>query len=313
MIGFLRQYVLLFLKGIGMGAANVIPGVSGGTIALVTGIYEELILAVKSFNLTALKLLLSGKFKQFSKHVNLDFLIAVFLGVAISIVSLAKLLEYLFSQNKLLVWSFFFGLIVASIFFVGRLVNKWNTTSISTLLIGISVAIGIAFLKPSEQNTEIWYLILCGVVAVSSMILPGLSGSYVLILMGNYQLIMLTSVSNPIENLHVLVPVIVGAVLGFLILSHGIAFVLKRFYDATISLLTGFVIGSLLVIWPWKIPNETIPGKNEEIKVISYDWLAPDFLDIENIYAIGFIVLGFVSVWGIEKIGSSISAKSNTD
>ena len=308
MIGFLRQYVLLFLKGIGMGAANVIPGVSGGTIALVTGIYEELILAVKSFNLTALKLLLSGKFKQFSKHVNLDFLIAVFLGVAISIVSLAKLLEYLFSQNKLLVWSFFFGLIVASIFFVGRLVNKWNTISISTLLIGISVAIGIAFLKPSEQNTEIWYLILCGVVAVSSMILPGLSGSYVLILMGNYQLIMLTSVSNPIENLHVLVPVIVGAVLGFLILSHGIAFVLKRFYDATISLLTGFVIGSLLVIWPWKFPAEKMNGK-----VISYDWLAPDFSEIENIYAIGFIVLGFVSVWGIEKIGSSISVKSNTD
>ena len=296
-----------------MGAANVIPGVSGGTIALVTGIYEELILAVKSFNLKALKLLLSGKFRQFSKHVNLEFLIAVFFGVAISIVSLAKLLEYLFHQNELLVWSFFFGLIVASIFFVGRLVNKWNAISISTLLIGISVAIGIAFLKPSEQNTETWYLVLCGVVAVSSMILPGLSGSYVLILMGNYQLIMLTSVSNPIENLHVLVPVFVGAVLGFLILSHGIAFVLKRFYDATISLLTGFVIGSLLVIWPWKIPNETMPGKNGEIKVISYDWLVPDFLEIENIYAIGFIVLGFVTVWGIEKIGSSISIKSNTD
>ena len=296
-----------------MGAANVIPGVSGGTIALVTGIYEELILAVKSFNLKALKLLLSGKFRQFSNHVNLEFLIAVFFGVAISIVSLAKLLEYLFHQNELLVWSFFFGLIVASIFFVGRLVNKWNAISISTLLIGISVAIGIAFLKPSEQNTETWYLVLCGVVAVSSMILPGLSGSYVLILMGNYQLIMLTSVSNPIENLHVLVPVFVGAVLGFLILSHGIAFVLKRFYDATISLLTGFVIGSLLVIWPWKIPNETMPGKNGEIKVISYDWLVPDFLEIENIYAIGFIVLGFVTVWGIEKIGSSISIKSNTD
>jgi len=312
MISFLRQYVLLFLKGIGMGAANVIPGVSGGTIALVTGIYEELILAVKSFNLKALKLLLSGKFRQFSKHVNLEFLIAVFFGVAISIVSLAKLLEYLFHQNELLVWSFFFGLIVASIFFVGRLVNKWNAISISTLLIGISVAIGIAFLKPSEQNTETWYLVLCGVVAVSSMILPGLSGSYVLILMGNYQLIMLTSVSNPIENLHVLVPVFVGAVLGFLILSHGIAFVLKRFYDATISLLTGFVIGSLLVIWPWKIPNETMPGKNGEIKVISYDWLVPDFLEIENIYAIGFIVLGFVTVWGIEKIGTSISIKSDT-
>ena len=170
----MREYILLFLKGLGMGAANVIPGVSGGTIALVTGIYEHLISSIKSFNLTAVKLLFSGKIKQFSNHVNLNFLIAVFFGVAISIISLAKLLEYLFHQNELLVWSFFFGLIVASIIFVGRLVKKWNMISISTLLIGISIAVGIAFLKPSDENTELWYLCLCGVVAVASMILPGL-------------------------------------------------------------------------------------------------------------------------------------------
>jgi putative membrane protein len=301
----MREYFLLFLKGFGMGAANVIPGVSGGTIALVTGIYEELISSVKSFNFTAIKLLFSGQLKQFSKHINLNFLIAVFFGVGISIISLAKLLEYLFKLNDLLVWSFFFGLIVASIFFVGRLVNKWNTITISTLLIGISIAVGIAFLKPSDENTEIWYLCLCGVVAVASMILPGLSGSYVLILMGNYKIIMLTSVSNPLENLDILIPVIIGAMLGFLILSHGISFVLKRFYDATISLLTGFIIGSLFVIWPWKVPAETISGK-----VVSYKWLLPDFTESQNIYAIGLIIFGFITVWGIEKIGSSISLNS---
>ena len=305
----MREYILLFLKGLGMGAANVIPGVSGGTIALVTGIYEDLISSVKSFNLTAVKLLFSGKIKQFSKHVNLNFLIAVFFGIAISIISLAKLLEYLFHLNELLVWSFFFGLIVASIIFVGRLVEKWNVISISTLLLGISIAVGIAFLKPSDENTELWYLCLCGVVAVASMVLPGLSGSYVLILMGNYKIIMLTSVSNPIENLHILIPVIVGAILGFLILSHGISFVLKRFYDATISLLTGFVIGSLFVIWPWKTPAETIIGKGGELKVVSYDWLLPNFLEIENVYAISLIICGFIAVWGVEKIGSSISSK----
>tara|TARA_Y100000589_G_scaffold332102_1_gene389289 strand:- start:5116 stop:6042 length:927 start_codon:yes stop_codon:yes gene_type:complete len=306
MINFLKEYFMLFIKGVGMGAANVIPGVSGGTIALVTGIYEELILSLKSFNLKAIKLVFSGKFKEFSKHINLNFLIAVFFGVAISIVSLAKLLEYLFHQNELLVWSFFFGLILASIFFVGKMVKTWNIASILSLIIGVAIAVGIAFLKPSSENTDLWYLIICGIVAVASMILPGLSGSYVLILMGNYKLIMLTSVSDPLNNLNVLIPVFLGAVLGFLILSHGIAFVLKRFYDATISLLTGFVIGSLFVIWPWKVSAETINGK-----VISYEWLLPDFSNIDNIYAICFIAFGFITVWGIEKIGTSISLKSN--
>lgn len=292
-----------------MGAANVIPGVSGGTIALVTGIYEELIHSLKAFNVKAIQLLVKFKFKAFSAHVNLNFLIAVFTGIAVSILSLAKVLEFFFDKNELLVWSFFFGLILASIYYVGRLVKTWNFYNSISLLLGVVIAVGIAFLKPASENIATWYLLICGVVAVSSMILPGLSGSYVLILLGNYQLIMLTSVSDPFNHIHVLIPVLIGAVLGFLALSHGIAFVLERFYDATISLLTGFVIGSLLVIWPWKEPATIIIGRNGEEKVVSYNWLFPDFMEWENSYAFLMIILGIIIVWGIEKLGSTLSSK----
>jgi putative membrane protein len=142
------------------------------------------------------------------------------------------------------------------------------------------------------------------------MILPGLSGSYVLILMGNYQLIMLKSVSDPISNWHILIPVIIGAVIGFLGLSHGISFILKRHYNLTISLLTGFVIGSLLIIWPWKIASETIVGRNGDLKVVSYEWLFPDTLNIENISSILLIFLGILIVWVIEYLGSNLNSNS---
>jgi putative membrane protein len=221
------------------------------------------------------------------------------------------LLEFFFEKNELLVWSFFFGLILASIYYVGRLVKSWSFQNIFSLLFGVIIAVGIAFLEPASENTATWYLLICGIVAVSSMILPGLSGSYVLILLGNYQLIMLTSVSDPLNHIHVLIPVVIGAVFGFLALSHGISFVLKRFYDATISLLTGFVIGSLLVIWPWKEPAKTIIGRSGEEKVVSYNWLFPDFTDWANGYALLMIVLGVLIVWGIEKLGSSLSSKPN--
>ena len=303
-----NKYILIILKGMGMGAANVIPGVSGGTIALITGIYEELINSIKSFNLSSIKLLFCGKFKEFSKNVNLPFLSSVFIGIGISIISIAKLLEFLFHKNELLVWSFFFGLILASIYFVGRMVKNWNMTSLFTLILGTSVAIGLAFLKPVSENSSIWYLFICGIVAVASMILPGLSGSYVLILMGNYQLIMLDSVSDPFHHLHILFPVIIGSIIGFLVLSHGISFVLNKFYDATIAMLTGFVIGSLLIIWPWKTAAETMIGRNGEEKVVSYSWNAPVFSNTEDIYAIGTIVIGVILVYLIEKLGSKFNS-----
>ena len=299
----MKKYVILILKGFSMGAANVIPGVSGGTIALITGIYEELIDSLKSFNIQALKLLLKGEFKTFISHINLKFLFAVFFGTALSIISLARVLEYFFKQNEQMVWSFFFGLIIASIYYVAKMINSWNISSIVFLLIGITFATSLAFLKPLSENSSSYYLFICGIVSVASMILPGLSGSYVLILMGNYHLIMLHSVSDPFSNLNILFPVILGSIIGFLTLSHSISYVLKKHYDSTISLLTGFIVGSLLIIWPWKVPLETILGRNGDLKVISYNWILPDFVAIENIYCFILILAGIAVVFLIEFLG----------
>ena len=306
----MKKYVILILKGFSMGAANVIPGVSGGTIALITGIYEELIDSLKSFNIQALKLLLKGEFKTFISHINLKFLFAVFFGTALSIISLARVLEYFFKQNEQMVWSFFFGLIIASIYYVAKMINSWNISSIVFLLVGITFATSLAFLKPLSENSSSYYLFICGIVSVASMILPGLSGSYVLILMGNYHLIMLHSVSDPFSNLNILFPVILGSIIGFLTLSHSISYILKKHYDSTISLLTGFIVGSLLIIWPWKVPLETILGRNGDLKVISYNWILPDFAAIENIYCFILILAGIAVVFLIEFLGKMNNSNS---
>ena len=306
----MKKYVILILKGFSMGAANVIPGVSGGTIALITGIYEELIDSLKSFNIQALKLLLKGEFKTFISHINLKFLFAVFFGTALSIISLARVLEYFFKQNEQMVWSFFFGLIIASIYYVAKMINSWNISSIVFLLVGITFATSLAFLKPLSENSSSYYLFICGIVSVASMILPGLSGSYVLILMGNYHLIMLHSVSDPFSNLNILFPVILGSIIGFLTLAHSISYILKKHYDSTISLLTGFIVGSLLIIWPWKVPLETILGRNGDLKVISYNWILPDFVAIENIYCFILILAGIAVVFLIEFLGKLNNSNS---
>ena len=308
----MKHYLILLFKGFGMGAANVIPGVSGGTIALVLGIYEQLIHSLKSFNLKAVKLLFSGNFKSFIEHTQMKFLVSVFSGTALSIVTLAKVLEFFFSKNEQLVWSFFFGLIIASIYYVGKMVKSWNISTFFFLFLGFVFAASLVFLKPVSQDDSFYYLVICGIVSVASMILPGLSGSYVLILMGNYQLIMLQSVSDPISNLNILMPVILGAIIGFLGLSHGISFVLEKFYNSTISLLTGFVVGSLLIIWPWKIPLETIVGRGGELKVISYSWVFPNLSLSENIFCLVLIFLGIFIVWLIEYLGSKINLNPTT-
>jgi len=183
------------------------------------------------------------------------------------------------------------------------MINSWNITSIVFLFIGITFATSLAFLKPLSENSSSYYLFICGIVSVASMILPGLSGSYVLILMGNYHLIMLHSVSDPFSNLNILFPVILGSIIGFLTLSHSISYVLKKHYDSTISLLTGFIVGSLLIIWPWKVPLETILGRNGDLKVISYNWILPDFASIENIYCFILILAGIAVVFLIEFLG----------
>jgi len=287
-----------------MGAANVIPGVSGGTIAFITNIYDELINSLKSFDLKALKMLFSFKFKEFTEHINLRFLLFLFSGVFLSIVSLGKLLSYLFSAYPVKVWAFFFGLILASVYFIGKNIQQWNVKSWLPLLVGTLIAMFIAYLNPANENDNTFYLFLCGIIAMASMLLPGLSGSFVLILMGNYQLIFLEAV--PELDLRILIPVVLGSGIGFILLSRVISFLLDRFRDSTIGLLTGFILGSLLIIWPWKkavyLVDETgeFILKNGKQIVESYEWFSPDAVNPETWFATLFILLGIGMVILIE-------------
>ena len=298
-----RRYGVLALKGWAMGAANIIPGVSGGTVAFITGIYEELIHSIKSFDATAVKLLFKGDLKGLIAHVNLPFLAAIFVGVAASLFSLAYLLEYLLTNYELLTMAFFFGLILASIYLVGKQVKQWSGGAIVSLLIGIAIAVGIAFLKPASENASFIYLIICGIVAACSMILPGLSGSYVLLIMGNYLLIL-----NAVATLDIgtLAPVGIGAVAGLVIFSNLLDFVFKKAHDATVALLTGFVFGSLLIIWPWKNTlTEEVILEDGEVKLIEkgYEWLAPA-MTVEFAAALGLIMAGGLAVILIERLGA---------
>jgi putative membrane protein len=299
------NYIFLVLKGIAMGAANVIPGVSGGTMALITGIFERLIDAIKSFNMHAVKLLFRFEIKEFARYIDLYFLVAVFGGIAIAIISLARLFAYLFANFPVYIWAYFFGLVLASVYFVGKTVNSWKTNVVITFIIGTIVAVIISVMNPARENSGLLYLMLCGVVAICSMILPGLSGSFVLILMGNYQLVMIDAVND--RNLGILIPVGVGAVVGLLAFSHILSWVFKRYRDQTISLLTGFILGSLSVLWPWQkliymkdAAGEIILKKGEPI-VMKYERILPEAFNSEVLYAILIVLAGVVSIWAIEK------------
>ena len=302
----LKEYFLLFLKGMGMGAANVIPGVSGGTIALITGIFERLIDSIKSFDFVALRLMIKFQLKEFIKHTDLFFLISVLSGAVFSVFSLAKLLEFLFENYPIYIWAFFFGLILASVYFVGKTVEKWSISVIITFIVGTGIAVAISVLSPATENDSFFYLIICGVVAICSMILPGLSGSFVLILMGNYELVMIQAVSN--VNLKILFPVAIGAGGGLVLFSHLLSWVYKKFKNETISILTGFILGSLLVLWPWK--NEIyrldeagnfVMKKGEKV-IQGYDRFIPDSMTTEVWIAILMMVIGVVTIWIMEKV-----------
>lgn len=282
-----------------MGAANVIPGVSGGTIAFVTGIYERFINALKNIDLVSIKLLFSFKIKELFDRVDAWFLLSIFLGIGASILSLARFLEWAFVNYESLTLSFFFGLIIASVIGVGRQVNNWSFSTVLSLVIGAGVAIFIAFLPPAESDTAVWYMILCGVVAVCSMILPGLSGSYILLLMGNY-LLVLQSISA--FEWSILIPLGVGCILGLIAFSRLLSYLFAHYKDLTISLLTGFVVGSLLIIWPWK---ETYYQQisAEKVKAVGYDWLLPS-IDASFFISMALIIFGFLLVYGLEKAAS---------
>jgi putative membrane protein len=255
-----KDYLLIGLRGIGMGAADVVPGVSGGTIAFITGIYEELINSIKSINIEAIRLFLSGRWKSFWKHINGNFLLSVFAGIAISVVSLARVLEYLLENKPILIWSFFFGLIVASSYVVSRKIRNWEYAKVVALVGGIGIAFYITSVTPATTTDARWFIFLSGGLASCAMILPGISGSFILLLLGKY------AFALHAVNERILLDLILlgsGAVLGLIMFANLLSWLLRRFHDITIAVLVGFMIGSLNKIWPWKETLQTIVVEGE--------------------------------------------------
>lgn len=293
--------IALFLKGLAMGAANVIPGVSGGTIALITGIYERLINTIKQCDLKAIKYLFNRDWKGFWQHIDGPWLFILLGGVAASIVSLARLFEYLLAHHERNTMAFFFGLILLSIFYVAKRVKSWNASAYLSLLAGIVVAISIALLAPASENDSALYVFLCGVLAISSMILPGLSGSFVLIMMGNYALV-LGAINT--FSLNILIPLALGCGFGLIAFSHILAWVFKRYADQTLALMTGFVVGSLVIIWPWKDTiTRTVEriGKPPKEVVSSYEWYMPNVGDSSTWLAVVLMILGALLIAFMER------------
>lgn len=289
----IKDYGFLLLKGMGMGAADVVPGVSGGTIAFIVGIYEELIDSIKSINGATLKLLFTGKIAAFWQAINANFLVALVAGIGISIFSLAKLITWLLVTHPILVWSFFFGLVMASTWFVSKDIKQWNWKSILCFIIGAVIAFYITVATPAQTPTNLFFIFICGAIAICAMILPGISGSFILVLLGKYFYIM-EAVKT--LNIPVMLVFLCGAALGITSFSRVLSYALRRFHDTTIAVLAGFMLGSLNKVWPWKETSETI-SDNHTVLVESN--ILPNELIWE---AVGLMIFGFAIVYFLEKL-----------
>lgn len=259
----LISYILLYLKGIAMGSADVVPGVSGGTIAFITGIYEKLLNSIKSVDLEALKLLKGFELKAFWEHINGTFLIVLFAGIATSIVSLAKLITYFLETYPIQVWSFFFGLIVISALIILREIKKWNMGVVISMLLGTAIAYYITATSPAETPDAPWFMFIAGAVAICAMILPGISGSFILLLFGKYEYVMSAIKDFRIADLIFLG---LGCIVGILSFARLVSWLFKKFHNLTVGLLSGFMIGSLNKVWPWKETLETYVDRHGEVK-----------------------------------------------
>jgi len=300
----IKDYVIIALKGMGMGAADVVPGVSGGTIAFITGIYEELINTIKSVNLSSIKLLFTFKLKDFWKAINGNFLLALISGIGISFYTLARLIKHLLETQPILIWSFFFGLIVASAIVIAKKITEWKARTIIAMLIGIGIAYMITEITPAEAPTSYWFLFLSGALAICAMILPGISGAFILVLLGSYNYILSALSSFKID---VIAVVGAGAAVGILSFSHLLSWLLNKYHNMTIGLLSGFMIGSLNKVWPWKETITTRVDRHGEIVPVIQDNILPGTFetlanqDSQVFFALALAVVGFLLIWVMEK------------
>lgn len=299
-MGKFSEYILTAVKGACMGAADVIPGVSGGTIAFIMGIYDKFVASLAAINLEAVKLFFSGKFKEFWKHINGSFLLSLAIGIGVSVISLATVMQTLLSDFPIQTWAFFFGLIVASSIFILRGISGWSLRELLFLVGGIVLGVVICTLSPTQTPDALWFIFLSGAIAICAMILPGISGSFILLILGKYQYILgavsdLVAGQNVTHNILILAVFAIGAVVGILGFSKFLHWILSRWHKQTLIILAGFIIGSLVKIWPWNNPE-----------AIAQTELTGS-LHIGS--AIIIALIGFSLVTGIEIAGKIIANK----
>lgn len=321
--------ILLFIKGVAMGAANKVPGVSGGLVAFVTGFYEELIYSLQKINRKALKLLIDGRFKSFYQYVNGRFLLLVFAGSTFSYFSVSRVLDFLIQNFELYVWATFFGMILGSIYYVAKDFNDFSRLNLITMGLGVAIGVAISFMSPAKENDNLWFVFFCGIIGVSGMTLPGLSGSFILILMGNYVLLLVDSVNElykTIQDIFTLnfdfiqdtvrmryLKIIgsfgLGSIFGLVITSHILGYLLKRWHQVITALIIGFIGGSLGNVWPWKKEIYKMDGDvylfdslgNKIVE--NYVRYFPDFSDSSTYYAIFYILMGLAILLIIDWFG----------
>lgn len=294
----LKDYAFLVLKGMGMGAADVVPGVSGGTIAFIVGIYDELINSIKSINGKSLKLFFTGKFAAFWKMINGSFLFSILLGIGISVFSLAKIITWLLVEHPILVWSFFFGLVLASTWFVAKDIKGWNWKTILGFVVGVVVAFYITVATPAETPSYLWFIFLCGAIAICAMILPGISGSFILVLLGKYFFIM-----DAVKTLDLVIIAVfgAGAVVGITSFSRILSYALKHVRNITLAVLSGFMLGSLNKVWPWKEQITTVVDGHD---LMIENNILPNQYIVE---AVVLMLVGFFMVYFLEKLSMKVS------
>lgn len=308
-----KDYMMLVLKGSAMGAADVIPGVSGGTIAFMTGIFEELVGSINSFDSTAVRLLFTGKIKEFWKHINGSFLMAVGSGILLSVITLAKVMLYLLNNHPIETWAFFFGLIVASSIFILRGVKGWDLLSVLFTIFGIILGVTVCTLSPTETPNDLWFIFLSGAIAICAMILPGISGSFILLILGKYEYIMESISRLTAGDMATALPVIgvfgMGAATGIISFSKFLHWLLGKFHKQTLLVMAGFIIGSLVKVWPWSnieaIKASQFPHIPEKALVL----IPAELVDMHYVGAIIFAFIGFFLVSGVEIMGKILGKK----
>lgn len=305
----LKKYGLTYLKGMAMGAADIVPGVSGGSIALIAGIYQQLLDSINAFNLDNLLLLKSFQIKELYARVNGNFLLSLLLGIMTSIFALSRVITYLMEEQPIPLWSFFTGLILVSAFLILKEIKRWNWVILVSILIGTAFAWWVTNLPPTTSPDADWFTFVAGAIAICAMILPGISGSFILLILGKYEMILQAVLD---KDLFTLALFAAGCVVGILSFSRVVSYLLRRFHSATIGLLSGFMLGSVNELWPWKVVTSWRTSSSGQQKpfltenILPTDYFALVGQEPNLLWAIAAFVFGIGMVLFIEWFASKL-------